>query len=233
MQQLSFISLSLHDHININIMTFQKGQQMWQFRENDRTIPRLMHPNELLESFGKYYEWNEANPWYRHTLVQKTGFVEKIPVGRPLSLGGFCLHAGISPSTFYQYAKETEYLAIVDIIKTAIYTNKYEGAAVGVFSAAVMVRDLGLAENVSHTVEDNRKSVSELFPVEDQICEVIIEETSQAEIAHINTEVVAIESLEYNTKDIFNGTANKQELRILSTAREESSEEGRDTGRFL
>jgi len=220
-------------------MAFEANNQLWQFREHDRTIPRLMHPNELLEAFGKYYEWNEANPWYRHTLVQKTGFVEKIPVGRPLTIGGFCLHSGIAPNTYYQYAKHVDYLAVCEIIKTAIYTNKYEGAAVGVFSAAVMVRDLGLADSVSHTVEDNRKSVSELFPVEDVICEVIIEETSQLEIARINTEVVAIESQDNtsqtrdNTNKITNGTANKQELRILSAAREESTEEGRDTGRFL
>jgi len=92
---------------------------------------------------------------------------------------------------------------------------------------------------VSHTIDDNRKTVAELFPCEDQICEVMIEETSQIEIARINTEVKAVEEQNNtsqtrdNTKEIPNGTANKQELRILSAAREESSEEGRDTGRFL
>jgi len=213
-------------------MAFEANNQLWQFRSEDVGKLRFMHPNELLESFSKYYQWNEANPWFRHTLVQKTGFVEKIPIGRPLSVGGFCLHAGMAPNTYYQYTKHPEYLSVCEIIKTAIYTNKYEGAAVGAFSAAVMIRDLGLADSVSHTVEDNRKSVSELFPVEDVICEVMIEETSQLEIARINTEVRAVET-EDNTKINFNGTANKQELRILSAAREESSEEGRDTGRFL
>lgn len=209
-------------------MTFEKGNKLWSLRSADVSIPRLLLPHELLEAFGKYYEWNEANPWYRHTLVQKTGFVEKIPIGRPLSIGGFCLHAGISVSTYYQYSKEVEYLNVVEIIKTAIYTNKFEGASVGIFSAAVMVRDLGLAENVSHQVEDRRKTVGELFPVEEAICEVLVEETSDDEIRQINT-ISEQDDLKLN----FNGTANKQELRILSAAREESSEEGRDTGRFL
>lgn len=209
-------------------MTLKPGDQIWKLRQVDAGKPRMYYPHDLLEAFGKYYEWNEANPWYRHTLVQKTGLVEAIPIGRPLSVGGFCLHAGISPSTYYQYSKEVEYLQVCEIIKTAIYTNKYEGASVGVFSAAVMIRDLGLSESVSHVVEDKRKTVGELFPVEEAICEVLVEETSDDEIKRINT-ISEQDDLKIN----FNGTANKQELRLLSAAREEQSEEGRDTGRFL
>lgn len=205
-------------------MTLIPGNDIWQLRENDMGKPRFLYPHELLEAFGKYYLWNEANPWYRHTLVQKTGMVEKIPIGRPLSKGGFCLHAGMAPQTYWQYTKNPEYLTVCDIISNAIYTNKYEGASVGVFSAAVMIRDLGLADTISHTVEDNRKSVSELFPIEDQICEVLIQETSQAEILQINSE---------DSINNLHEAVNKQELRILSPAREEQSEEGRDTGRFL
>lgn len=206
-------------------MTLEPGNQIWQLRKNDNGKPRAYYPHELLEAFGKYYKWNEDNPWYRHTLVQKTGETTAIPIGRPMSIGGFCLHAGISVSTYYQYSKEVEYLEVMELIKTAIYTNKYEGASVGIFSAAVMIRDLGLADTVSHVVDDNRKKVSELFPVEDVICEVMIEETSQIEIAAINSQD--------NLKTNFNGSPNKQELRILSAAREEPTEEGRDTGRFL
>jgi len=199
-------------------MTFQKGDKYWALRKLDAGKPRLFYPDELLDKFSEYWDWNEANPLVRHTLVQKTGLVEQVPLGRPLSINGFCLFAGMSPNTFCKYANEPEYKEIVDVIKNAIYTHKYERAAVGLFSAAIMIRDLGLSEQVTHIHEDKRKAVSDLFPDIEEIDAIVVEETTDAEIKAINT----WSSLELNGLDYGKQETDKQELRISGTAAEES-----------
>lgn len=170
-------------------MAIEKGNQIWALRIADRTgNPRLYYPDELLSRFGDYYKWVQDNPLKRSTLVQKTGEVVEVPLGRPMSILAFCLYAGMGQNTFYQYAKQVEYTEVISIIKDAVYCNKFEGAAVGIFSAAIMVRDLGLSEVVTHVLDDKRKSISELFPNDDEILAIEAEETSISNILALNSE---------------------------------------------
>lgn len=203
-------------------MTFQKGDKYWALRKLDAGKARAYYPDELLLAFEEYYAWNEANPLTRSTLVQKSGLIEEVPVGRPLSIGRFCMHIGISPNTFCKYKNEPEYHEIISIIINAINTQKYEGAAVGLFSAAIMIRDLGLSEQVTHVLDDKRKSVSELFPNIEDIDAIVIEETSEAEIKALNSaDNLKFNSLEYANAST-NEKADKQELRIFGSTGEES-----------
>jgi len=151
-------------------------------------VTRMYFPDELLEKFKAYIKWVEDNPICKYSLIQKTGETVAVPLGRPLSHKAFLLYAGMSATLYAAYNKLPEYEEVMDVIKNSIYVNKYEGAAVGLFSSAIMIRDLGLADNIIHTMDDTRKSISELFPSDDELNKLEpVKETNQLEHSILNT----------------------------------------------
>lgn len=143
-------------------------------------------PQELAHHFVDYIEWNQENPLTKSQLIQKTSDIVEVPVGRPLTISAFCLFLGISTSTYHKYKEKPTHQEIMRIIDDAIYTHKFEGAAVNLFNTQIIMRDLGLNENVTHHMDDRRKAVAELFPdIEDA---EIIPETTPEEIAAINAQ---------------------------------------------
>jgi len=149
----------------------------------------MYQPEELLAKFKEYIQWVDQNPLVRHVLIQKTGDTVEVPLGRPLSHKAFLLHAKMSATLYAAYAKLPEYEEVMEIIKNSVYVNKYEGAAVGLFSSAIMIRDLGLADNIVHTLDDTRKSISELFPSVEELDQLSLDvhETNQQELSILNS----------------------------------------------
>lgn len=165
-----------------------RGEELESFRETllraaDNQIATYS-PYELAHHFVDYIDWNEANPLKKPQLIQKLGDTVDVPVGRPLSIKRFCMFLGISSSTYHKYKEKQSHANIIAVIDDAIYTNKYEGAAVNLFNTQIIMRDLGIGDSVTHVMDDRRKSVQELFPnIEDA---QIIEETSPEEVRRIN-----------------------------------------------
>lgn len=177
---------------------------------------RLYQPAQLIDKFEEYTKWVKANPLHRHTLIQKTGKCEEVPVGRPLSLKAFCLFARMSTTLLAAYSKLPEFSEVIDYIKTSVYVDKYEGAAVGLYSSSIMIRDLGLSDTLVHVLDDTRKSVDELFPSVEEIDAIDVTETSQIAIQELNT---------YDTP-------NQQEFCLLSEDSERQDETRSNTRRI-
>lgn len=157
----------------------------WVFRLNHGS-PKKFTPKELIEEFVAYSDFCYNNPIMVAQLYQKTGELINVPKARVMTIKGFCLYAGMTESTFAFYLKDELYAEICEIIRDAIYNNKYEGAVAGVFNSNVVIRDLGLNDTVNHTLSDRRKSTAELFPTIEEIEAEVIDETTDEDIKKIN-----------------------------------------------
>lgn len=167
-------------------MPFEKGSNIWALRKSDFNQPRKYLPHELPAQFNDYVEWVNNNPITKPFFNTKTGFVDDMKLPRPLTIIAFCQFIGLSRSTFDKWSKEPEYEPICSIIRDAIYNQKYEGAAVGIFNSTIMVRDLNLSEQVNVSLDDERKKTSDLFPPVIDIMAEEVEDTDIEEIKKLN-----------------------------------------------
>lgn len=150
-------------------MATQPGATTWMNRSIDRGGKTMYYtPKTLIDMYKEYYLYNQKNPIIKKVLGTKNEIID-LPVDRPLSIKAFCLFAGISQSTFYQYAKDIDFIDVCNIIRDSVYTQKFELATVGVFNATIIVRDLGLNDVTVNVLDDRRKSVDELFPSEEEL----------------------------------------------------------------
>lgn len=146
----------------------------------------LLAPHELINEFEAYYNYAKKTPLVKKVLIQKTGDTADVELPRVMTIQGFCFFTGIHVNTFSQYAKDIRYKNICDAIKNAIYVDKFEKAAVNLYNAPMIMRDIGLHDTVQHNLTDKRKDVSELFPSVEEIDAVVVEETTAEEIKKIN-----------------------------------------------
>jgi hypothetical protein len=158
-------------------MKFQEGNQFWKNRSKHGRDKLFATPELLWIAATEYFQWCEENPWQKiETTVKPNGIEAKtIPTARPFTLTGLCLYLNASENYWKEFRlackknNDTDFLAITTRVEEIIYTQKYEGAAVGAFNANIIARDLGLKENISNEIIDKRKDISELFPDESEL----------------------------------------------------------------
>jgi hypothetical protein len=136
-------------------MAAPKGNQFWKLTGHDFTkgVPKkFAEPKELWEKALEYFQWCDDHPWIV-TDAAKGGdrFGEHVqtPTARPYTLSGLCLYLGINQVTLNDYGTLESHKAfhtVTHAIKEICYTQKLEGAAVGVFNANIIARDLGLTD---------------------------------------------------------------------------------------
>lgn len=114
--------------------------------------PKSLTPQELLDGAIAYFQWVDANPLLRNEVIKsgdQIGRQVSAEIGRPYTVGGLCMYLGISEQTFLNYSEAIgyqEYFEVSAAIRQAIKTQKFEGAAVGIFNPAIIARDLGLVD---------------------------------------------------------------------------------------
>jgi hypothetical protein len=129
------------------------GTIMWHVlqRGKQRVIE---YPEELLEAAREYFEWVEENPMFEmkpYVIGAKVKMVE-VPKARVPILRGLCAFIGISSDAWRRWKKERpDLLEALELIEDVIYENKFAGAAAGLFNAALVSRDLGLADKTEVT----------------------------------------------------------------------------------
>lgn len=124
-----------------------KDNEFWKLADWGK--PKAYQPEELWEKACDYFQWCQDHPWVKNEAVKggdNAGMIIKVPTSRPFTIHGFCIHAGIVTATFYNYEKDKAYLEIITRIREVIYSEKFEGAAVGAYNANIIARDLGLAD---------------------------------------------------------------------------------------
>lgn len=135
-------------------MAAPAGNQFWKLRESHGRELEYKTEEELRTEVMGYFEWCENNPWYKNEAIksgEKTGDIVKVPTARPFTISGLCIYLGISLKTWKAYCKREDFIHITTYAEEVIYTQKFEGAAVGAFNANIIARDLGLSEKAELT----------------------------------------------------------------------------------
>lgn len=138
------------------------GNEFWKIRS--RVGPPLLFGDaELLtQAAFEYFEWVDTHPLYRYELLrggEMAGQVVAVRMARPYTLAGFCLYCGVTTNYFHQMRQDAmqkddkEMSNAMKMIDQTILTQKFEGAASGIFNANFIARDLGMADRTDMTTK--------------------------------------------------------------------------------
>lgn len=140
-------------------MSAPNGNQFWKLRNKHGRDRLFESPELLLKSAYEYFQWCDDNPWTK--IETTTRIVKKIPMSdekviptaRPYTISGLCLYLDCNTQYFSQFKKnltesdiDKDFSLVITRIEDIIYTQKFEGAAVGAFNANIIARDLGLSD---------------------------------------------------------------------------------------
>ena len=131
-----------------------ENNQFWKLRSKHGVDAIFTDPNVLLESSYEYFQWVDEHPWEKVETREKASGKETstTPTERPYTISGLCLYLGVNTKYFNDfkqsktYKNNKDFSEIITRIEDIIYTQKFEGAAVGAFNATIMSRELGLTD---------------------------------------------------------------------------------------
>lgn len=139
---------------------FVKGNTYWKLADPTKVgKPRIFpKPIDLWNAAISYFEWSDSHPIVKQVPTgTKVNPVVQVELQRPYTYQGMCAYLGIC--NLEAYKKRTEYSEVLTHIDNIIYSNKFEGAAVGVFNSAIIARDLGLIDKQENKIEANEPLV--------------------------------------------------------------------------
>ena len=129
--------------------------ERWMKRKRDGRSYRFKTGVQLVCAFNDYCKWNKKNPLQEEKVFfsSSTGEITRTCVAkkRAMTIAGFCLHLGANRKSWYDWEKTPHLKNAVAVIKDAIVTQKFEGAAAGFFKESLIARDLGLVDKKEHS----------------------------------------------------------------------------------
>jgi hypothetical protein len=169
-----------------------KGNQFWKLR-SEHGREKLFESADLLwEAAQQYFNWCDGHPWYKveaarqgRPMKDEDGNLKepdkllKVPNVIPYTLSGLTLYLDASErywSSFRSNIRKTlddnindtlseDFLRVIERIETIIKTQKLTGAAVGVFNANIISRELGMADKIeARNVDKDGNDVKPLGP---------------------------------------------------------------------
>lgn len=130
-------------------MSAPTGNEFWKRRSKDGRDKEYTK-DALWEGACEFFQWCDDNPWKEKDWVGKDAVQVVRETPRPFTIKGLCIYLDISEQTLNNYEKQEEYFGVVTRIKDIIHTQKFEGAAVGVYNSNIIARDLGLADKTDN-----------------------------------------------------------------------------------
>ncbi|MCK4786850.1 MAG: DNA-packaging protein [Desulfobacteraceae bacterium] len=129
------------------------GNQFWKLRSKHGR-DKLFATSELLwDAACEYFQWCDDNPWIKTETKERSSGkdITTAPSSRPYTISGLCLYLDCNIQYLSQFKadlpeNEEDFSLVITRIEQTIYTQKFEGAAVGVFNANIIARDLGLKD---------------------------------------------------------------------------------------
>jgi hypothetical protein len=127
---------------------FGFGNRFWEARTTIGRPALFTDPEVLWAACVEYFKWNDDHPLYEAKLVSYEGksTLEQVPHLVPLTIGGLCLFLGIDQITWRDYRSKPAFSSVCTRAEEVIYRQKFAGAGAGFFNAAIIARDLGLAD---------------------------------------------------------------------------------------
>lgn len=154
---------------------FVAGNQLWKLAKGGRRAI-ITDAAELWQKAVNYFEWCDANPQNKVELVKHQGDAEAFDValGRPYSMDALTIYAGVSGSYFRSRkselgdkaeaktasSAELDLLDTIQLIESIVRTQRFEGAAVGIFKENLISRVDGYADNINqHNTGEVRQNI--------------------------------------------------------------------------
>lgn len=114
-------------------------------------------PNDLLVKITEYFQWSVDNPLYVTTtgfyMGQATDHQSERP--RPFTMGAMFTFIGISKMGYQDWkTNRPDLWPVMQWAEETIHNQKFGHAAIGVYNATLIARDLGLADRTELTGAD-------------------------------------------------------------------------------
>lgn len=147
-------------------MAAPRRNQFWKNRSKHGRDKLFTTPDLLWTAATEYFEWCDKNPWIKNEAIKSgdyAGQIVEIPTSRPYTLTALCLYLDVNTAYFRRFKEELkqedplyeDFCTVITRIEETIYSQKFEGAAVGAFNANIIARDLGLTDKkeLDHTTK--------------------------------------------------------------------------------
>lgn len=146
-------------------MGFEKGNQYWKLADPDFVgAPRIFEtPKDLWEAVRPYFEWIDENPTItvQTTSSAKGTFTNVNELQRPYTWRGLFAFLGIC--NLERYKEKDEFAKTITHIENIIISQKFEGAASGIFNASIIGKDLGLVDKKDHTSNGKELNLTPVY----------------------------------------------------------------------
>jgi len=129
------------------------GNKFWELRLKHGRDRIIKSPEELWQNACEYFSWCLDNPIIEVDFRGKDIEQIELPHPRVFQKDAFAVACGLSKWESINDLKSVneDFLEVITRIEKIIYTQKYEHAAIGMFNASIIARDLGLKENIDTT----------------------------------------------------------------------------------
>lgn len=134
-------------------MAAPEGNQFWKLRSKHGRDKIFENADILWEACTEYFEATDARKWVKKDWVGKDASEVERETETPYTWTGLFLFLDIDHETWRKYEKREDFVAISTRVRHIIYTQKFEGAAVGAFNANLISRDLGMVDKKEHDVK--------------------------------------------------------------------------------
>jgi len=131
------------------------GNQFWKKRSKHGRDKIFGTPDILKDACYEYFDHQSQQTWDRIDFKGKEVEEVKIPTASPFTLTGLCIFLDVNTNYFTDFEdnikkgddpNKNDFSRVITHIREIIYTQKFEGAAVGAYNANIIARDLGLAD---------------------------------------------------------------------------------------
>ena len=138
-------------------MAAPKGNQFWKLASKHGREKLFATPDLLWEAACEYFEWCSENPWIKIDFKGKDADRVEMPTDRPITMSGLCLYLNCGEAYFRSFKHDLkgktddlsiEFATVIARIQQVVYTQQFEGAAVGAYDGRIISRALGLAEPI-------------------------------------------------------------------------------------
>lgn len=127
-------------------MAAPTGNEFWKLRSKHGRDKIFMEPEILWEAACEYFTATDSRKWIKTEFNGKDAVECHVPTETPYTLTGIFVFFDIDRKTWDLYRGREEFVPVITRIENIIFTQKFEGAAVGAFNANIISRDLGLAD---------------------------------------------------------------------------------------
>jgi hypothetical protein len=134
-------------------MAAPRKNTFWTLRSKHGRDKLFASPDLMWEAACEYFTWCARNP-----IVDPRSFGGKQKIQRPFTMEGLCRYLDCNTSYFRVFKKQLPpddegFNTVIINIEEAVYQQKFENAAIGVYNQNIISRDLGLSDKNETKIE--------------------------------------------------------------------------------